>query len=109
MASRGRAAVFLDRDGVIIENREGYVRSWEDVAFLPGVLGALRRLARLSCAVAIVTNQSPVGRGLLTLEAAEAINRRVVARIEAAGGRIDASYLCPHRPDERCGCRKPAP
>ena len=58
-------AVFLDRDGVIIENRERYVRAWADVAFLPGALAALARLSRRPLAVVIVTNQSAVGRGLL--------------------------------------------
>ncbi len=109
MSIQKRPAVFLDRDGVIIENRDDYVLSWRDVAFLPRALEALRRLSHSPYTIVIVTNQSPVGRGLLALEEAEAINRRVIARIEAAGGRVDASYLCPHHPDEGCACRKPAP
>lgn len=102
-------AVFLDRDGVIIENRSDYVKSWEEVRFLPGALEALRRLNRTEYALVLVTNQSAVGRGIISLDRAMEINRRVIAEIEAQGGRIDASYVCPHRPDEGCNCRKPAP
>ena len=102
-------AVFLDRDGVIIENRSDYVKSWEEVRFLPGALEALRRLSRTEYALVLVTNQSSVGRGIISLDQAMGINRRIVAEVEAQGGRIDASYLCPHRPDEGCSCRKPAP
>ncbi|HEX7213696.1 MAG TPA: HAD-IIIA family hydrolase [Methylomirabilota bacterium] len=104
-----RAAVFLDRDGVIIENRADYVKSWGEVRFLPGAVGALRRLGRTGHAVVLVTNQSAVGRKIITLDEAREINQRVVTEIEAAGGRVDAAYLCPHHPDDRCECRKPAP
>lgn len=104
-----RPAVFLDRDGVIIENRADYVRSWDDVAFLPGALAALAALGRGPWAVVIVTNQSAVGQGILSQEAAEAINARLVTAVRAAGGRIDAVYLCPHTDADGCSCRKPAP
>lgn len=104
-----RPAIFLDRDGVIIENREHYVRCWSDVSFIPGALTALRLLGGIDVSIVIVTNQALVGKGIITLEQAIGINRRVVAEVVAAGGRIDAAYLCPHRPDENCDCRKPKP
>jgi len=104
-----RPAIFLDRDGVIIENRDDYVRSWDDVAFLPGALAALVALVRGPWAVVIVTNQSAVGQGILAPEMAEAINASVAAAIRAAGGRVDAAYLCPHTAADGCDCRKPAP
>jgi len=104
-----QSAVFVDRDGVIIENRDGYVRSWADVQFIPGALEALAKLAGSRYAIVLVTNQSAVGRGLISLQEAQEINRRVVAEIRAHGGRMDAVYMCPHRPDEGCACRKPAP
>jgi histidinol-phosphate phosphatase family protein len=104
-----RAAVFLDRDGVIIENRADYVKSWDEVRFLPGAVAALRRLGGTDHAVVLVTNQSAVGRRIITLDQAREINQRVVAEIERAGGRVDAAYLCPHHPDDGCECRKPAP
>lgn len=111
MAKAGvkRAAVFLDRDGVLIENVDPYVMAWTDVRFLPGVFEAAQRLASTPYAVVIVSNQSAVGRGLLSAEAALDINARAVAEIESRGGRVDAAYLCPHSPVDACRCRKPAP
>jgi D-glycero-D-manno-heptose 1,7-bisphosphate phosphatase len=104
-----RPAVFLDRDGVIVENRPDHVKSWPEVRFLDGALDAMRRLAARPVAVVVVSNQGVVGRGLLTLEQAWEVHNRIVEAIRGRGGRIDASYLCPHHPDEGCPCRKPAP
>jgi D-glycero-D-manno-heptose 1,7-bisphosphate phosphatase len=102
-------AVFLDRDGVIIQNREDYVKSWLEVRFLPGALAALSRLSRTRYALVVVTNQSAVGRGTITMGQAVEINQRVIATIESWGGRVDACYMCPHHPERGCDCRKPAP
>lgn len=105
----GQPAIFLDRDGVIIENRDRYVRSWADVAVLPGALAALAAARDSGYAFVIVTNQSAVGRGIISRETADDINRRLLDVIRATGGRIDAVYLCPHAPDDGCECRKPLP
>lgn len=102
-------AVFLDRDGVIIENRDDYVKSWDEVRFLPGALEALSKLAQSPYQVLVVTNQSAVGRGILSRTAADEINKQMLQTIERAGGRIDKCYLCPHHPEAGCGCRKPSP
>jgi D-glycero-D-manno-heptose 1,7-bisphosphate phosphatase len=102
-------AIFLDRDGVIIENRADYVRSWADVAIYPQALRALAAVRDWPCRVAIVTNQSVVGRGHISLATAEAINERLVTAITKAGGRVDGVFMCPHAPDARCSCRKPEP
>lgn len=102
-------AIFLDRDGVIIENREDYVRSWSDVAFIPAALKALHAAHNSPYKIVLVTNQSAIGRGLITLEQAEEINQRVVAAVTASGGRVDATFMCPHTPQEGCNCRKPLP
>ncbi len=104
-----RAAVFLDRDGVIIENRPDHVKSWSEVRFFDGSLAAMRRLAASRRAIVIVSNQAVVGRGLLDEEVAWQLQGQIVAAIVAGGGRIDASYLCPHHPQAGCACRKPAP
>jgi D-glycero-D-manno-heptose 1,7-bisphosphate phosphatase len=104
-----RPALFIDRDGVLIENRDNYVRSWSDVEFLPGILDGMAQARSLPFLIIVVTNQSAVGRGHISLESAEAINRRVVAEIESAGGRIDGAYICPHAPEDACACRKPLP
>lgn len=109
MAETLRAAIFLDRDGVINENRAQYVRTWEQVQLLAGALPALVRLAGSAFAVVIVTNQSAIGRGLLGGQMAQHINTQLVAQLAQAGARIDGVYVCPHRPDEDCACRKPRP
>jgi D-glycero-D-manno-heptose 1,7-bisphosphate phosphatase len=102
-------AIFLDRDGVLIENRSSYVRSWEDVQIFPQALYALARINPAPYKIILVTNQSVVGRGLISLEDAWEINRHLVTVIEQAGGRIDRVYTCPHAPRDQCECRKPKP
>jgi histidinol-phosphate phosphatase family protein len=104
-----RRAVFLDRDGVISENRENYVTTWEEFAFLPDVFEPLQRLAESPFAVVVISNQSAVGRGLLTLDDLKQIHRRMKEEIEHHGGRIDTIEYCPHRPEDSCECRKPLP
>lgn len=102
-------AVFLDRDGVIIENRANYVRSWEDVSFFPPALKALAGASRSPYRFVFITNQSAIGRGLLSYQAAIELHSRIVAEVERSGGRIDGSYICPHHPQDGCSCRKPKP
>lgn len=102
-------AVFLDRDGVLIENRSDYVRDWSQVSIFPDTPAALSNLRKAGYKIVIVTNQSAVGRGLITLETAEEINRRLVERVRRDGGHIDAVYMCPHQPQDACPCRKPKP
>ncbi|MGC8878583.1 MAG: D-glycero-beta-D-manno-heptose 1,7-bisphosphate 7-phosphatase [Anaerolineae bacterium] len=104
-----RRAIFLDRDGVINENRPDYVKSLAEFIFLPGVLAALRQLAALEMPIVVVSNQSAIHRGLVDQATVDAITRAMQEHIETAGGRIDAVFYCPHRPDEGCTCRKPQP
>lgn len=108
-AGQRRPAVFLDRDGVLNQNRADYVRTWQQVEFLPGVFAAMQRLAASPFVVVVVTNQSAVGRGLMTVDGLAVIHRGIVRQVQQAGGRIDAVYACPHGPDEGCSCRKPQP
>lgn len=102
-------AIFLDRDGVIIENRPSYVRTWSDVEIFPQALTALARLKNSPYKIILVTNQSGVGRGLIPLDIVEAINQRLLEVVRAAGGRIDGIFMCPHAPEDHCDCRKPRP
>ncbi len=102
-------AIFLDRDGVLIENRPAYVRSWADVDIFPEALEALARIRSHPYKIVMVTNQSGVGRGLIPAATVEEINRRLLSAVEAAGGRIDAVFVCPHKPEDNCDCRKPPP
>jgi histidinol-phosphate phosphatase family protein len=104
-----RAAIFLDRDGVVCRNRDDYVKSWEEFVFLPGALRALSRVTRSDLSIVVTTNQSVIGRGLAPVEVVEDIHARMVRAIRAAGGRVDRVAYCPHRPDEQCACRKPEP
>jgi D-glycero-D-manno-heptose 1,7-bisphosphate phosphatase len=104
-----RPAVFLDRDGVINENRPDHVKSWDEFVFLPGVFEPLRLLARVGRPIVVVSNQAVINRGLVSRETVEGIHRQMCAEIAHHGGRVDAVYYCPHRPDESCECRKPRP
>ena len=102
-------AIFLDRDGVLIENRPDYVREWSQVQILPRALDALSGFQREGFKVVVVTNQSAVGRGLLTLQNALEINERLVKTIKESSGWVDGVYMCPHKPEDQCNCRKPKP
>jgi D-glycero-D-manno-heptose 1,7-bisphosphate phosphatase len=102
-------AIFLDRDGVLIENRSDYIRDWSQVRFIPDALEALSKTVIKNHKVVIVTNQSAIGRGLISLETAQEINDRLVDVIKSLGGRVDAIYTCPHKPEDDCDCRKPKP
>ena len=104
-----RPAVFLDRDGVICENREDYVKSWDEFVFLPGVVRAVADLTRAGHPVFVVTNQSAIGRGIVSPDDVEKIHALMRGALEAEGARIDDILICPHTPSDACGCRKPAP
>jgi len=99
-------AVILDRDGTVVIDR-GYLDDPAGLEFLPGAAQGLRQLYERGHPLVVITNQSGVGRGRLTLERAEEINERLAAMVRDAGAELAGVYLCPHRPDEGCACRKP--
>ena len=101
-------AVFLDRDGTLIEERN-YLRRPEDVALLPGAAAALKRLQDAGFKLFIVSNQSGVGRGYFTLADVAAVNQRVSAEIEQHGVRFEKIYVAPEAPDQPSRGRKPSP
>lgn len=101
--------VCLDRDGVLNENRDDYVKAVAELILLPGSAEAVARLNRAGYPVALVTNQSAVGRGILKEETLGAIHAELGCRLAEAGAHLDAIYCCPHRPEEGCACRKPRP
>jgi D-glycero-D-manno-heptose 1,7-bisphosphate phosphatase len=101
--------VLLDRDGVVNHDSDAFIRSPEQWRALPGSLEAIARLTRAGFRVAVCSNQSGIARGLLDEAELEAIHRKMCAEVEAAGGRIDGIFYCPHGPDAGCDCRKPAP
>lgn len=103
-------ALFLDRDGVINRRLPGaYVRAWEEFEWLPGAAPAIALLSRAFGWVFVVTNQQGIGKGLMGEPALESIHRRMLAEVEAAGGRIDGVYFCPALASEQPNCRKPGP
>ena len=102
-------AIFLDRDGVICENRTNHVKSWQELRFIPGARTSLAALSRLDLPIIVVTNQAVINRGLASASAVDEIHRNMMAEVVAYGGRIDRVVYCPHRPEEACKCRKPEP
>jgi D-glycero-D-manno-heptose 1,7-bisphosphate phosphatase len=102
-------AVFLDRDGVINENRVDHVKDWSEFSFLPGSLVAIAELSRRGARVFIISNQAVVNRGVVSRETVDDINRRMLEVIEGSGGRVEGIAYCPHLPEESCFCRKPRP
>lgn len=114
MSTKPKAA-FFDRDGVI--NRDvGYLYRIEDLRFLEGAREALAYLAGLGYKIIIVTNQSGIARGYYTVADMEKLHAYMIREIEAAGGRVDRIYYCPHHKEGKvreyaidCQCRKPKP
>src|SRR5438309_7561006 len=106
MANAPSAAVFVDRDGTIIEDRD-YCSEPKDVKVFPGVPEALRRLKSNGFKLFIITNQSGIGRGLFTVEQYRAVEGEVLHQL--GDGLIDATYFCPDVPGQHSSCRKPAP
>jgi D-glycero-D-manno-heptose 1,7-bisphosphate phosphatase len=102
-------AIFLDRDGVIIENRADYVRDWSQVSVFPNAIKALSDPIIKKYKVVVVTNQSAVGQNLISLKTAREINDKLADMIKQDGGNVDAIYMCPHNPEDQCNCRKPRP
>jgi histidinol-phosphate phosphatase family protein len=102
-------AIFLDRDGVLIENRADYVRDWSQVKVIPEAIHALSLARTGNYKIVIVTNQSAVGRGLILQANADEINHQLIHLIHHQGGQIDGVYMCPHKPGDDCFCRKPKP
>lgn len=103
-----RSAVFLDRDGTIIRDTQ-YVSSPEHVALIEGAGAAIARLNGAAIPVVIVTNQSGIARGYLSVVDYDRVQDRMAALLSEHGARVDATYLCPHHPDFTgpCECRKP--
>lgn len=103
-----RRFVLIDRDGTINEERH-YLSLPEQLALLPGVAAGLKSLQGLGLGLAVVTNQSGIGRGYFDQAALERVHQRLIALLRAEGVTLDGIYSCPHGPDEDCDCRKPRP
>ena len=105
----GHRLVILDRDGVINADSAEFIKSPAEWQPLPGSLDALARLHRAGWTAVVASNQSGVGRGLLSLPVLAQIHDLMQERVRAAGGEIDRVFFCPHAPEAGCDCRKPRP
>lgn len=103
------ALIILDRDGVINEDSDDYIKSPEEWVPIPGSLEAIAKLTQNGYQVVVVTNQSGIGRKLFTIEALNAIHMKMNTHLAQYGGVIDAIFFCPHTPRDNCNCRKPKP
>lgn len=101
--------IVLDRDGVINQDSEQFIKSPEEWLPIPGSLDAVARLNQSGWRVVVASNQSGVGRGLFGMDMLNAINARMVELLAQVGGRLDAIFFCPHAADSTCDCRKPKP
>ncbi len=102
-------AVLLDRDGVINFDSPDYILTPDQWRPIPGSIEAIARLTKVGIPVAIVSNQSALGRGMLDQPTFNAIHHKMIRAIEQAGGAISHVSYCPHTPDDDCMCRKPRP
>lgn len=101
--------IILDRDGVINADSPDYIRSADEWEPLPGSLDAIAALTQRGYRLVVATNQSGVGRGYFDIEALHHIHRKMLDAAASHGGIIEAVFFCPHRPEDNCACRKPAP
>jgi len=99
--------VFLDRDGTLNRDDEGYLADPDRVVLLPGAAEAVRSLNAAGIKAVVVTNQSGIGRGLISQEDLARIHERLIALLAAGGAMLDGIFVCPHRPEHGCACRKP--
>lgn len=101
--------IIVDRDGVVNQDSDDFIKSPEEWIPIPGSLEAIARLNRSGYRVVIATNQSGVGRGLFDMDTLNRIHEKMIKLARTKGGEIDGIFFCPHAPDELCRCRKPRP
>ncbi len=101
--------IILDRDGVINEDSDDYIKSPEEFIPLPGSLEAIARLNHAGFTVMVVTNQSGIGRGYFDVGTLDRMHDKLRRLLANFGGHIEGIFYCPHTPDDNCECRKPKP
>ena len=99
--------IILDRDGVINQDRDDFVKSANEWVPLPGSMDAVAFLSEAGYTVAVATNQSGIGRGLFTMQELTEMHNKMHKMVQQAGGVIDGVWFCPHTAAADCGCRKP--
>ena len=101
--------IILDRDGVINEDSDEYIKSVDEFIPIAGSLEAIARLNQAGYTVMVATNQSGLARGLFTIDDLNNMHDKLQRLLSACGGRVDGIVFCPHGPDDHCDCRKPKP
>ncbi|HAJ91629.1 MAG TPA: D-glycero-beta-D-manno-heptose-1,7-bisphosphate 7-phosphatase [Gammaproteobacteria bacterium] len=101
--------IILDRDGVINEDSDEFIKSPTEWSPIRGSLEAIARLHHAGWRVVVATNQSGIARKLFDLDTLARIHETMHRRVIETGGLIDAVFFCPHGPDDNCSCRKPLP
>ena len=99
--------VILDRDGVINQDSDDYIKSPDEWLPIPGSLEAIAQLTQHGYTISVATNQSGIGRGFYDHKMLTNIHQKMKNLIEKAGGKVDTIFYCPHLPDDHCDCRKP--
>ncbi len=100
--------VILDRDGVINEDSDNYIKSAEEWVPIAGSIEAIAKLSKAGFSVYIATNQSGLSRGYFTLDTLAAMHDKLLGLVNSHGGHIAGIFFCPHLPSDQCNCRKPA-
>ena len=101
--------ILLDRDGVINHDSDDYIKSEDEWIPIQGSIEAITLLSQAGFIVCVVTNQSGLGRGLFNEFALARMHELLCTLVEEEGGKVDAIFYCPHKPDDNCDCRKPKP
>lgn len=101
--------LILDRDGVINQDSDAYIKTLDEWIPIPGAIAAIARLSKAGWTVAVATNQSGIARGYYDLATLECMHTRLRELVAEQGGELGVVVYCPHGPDEGCDCRKPKP
>ena len=101
--------IILDRDGVINEDSDEYIKSPDEWIPIPGSLEAIGKLSQNSFRIIIITNQSGIGRKIFSVDMLHAIHKKMITHLSEFGGVIDGILFCPCKPEDHCNCRKPKP
>ena len=109
MAVEKTRLVILDRDGVINADSPEFIKTPDEWLPIPGSLEAIARMTDAGFTVVVASNQSGLGRGIVTPENLDSIHHKMCQMVEQSGGRLDGIFFCPHRPEDGCNCRKPRP
>ncbi|MDY0131100.1 MAG: D-glycero-beta-D-manno-heptose 1,7-bisphosphate 7-phosphatase [Desulforegulaceae bacterium] len=104
-----KPVIFIDRDGVINFDSPDYIKSCEELFFIPGSIEAIANLSKLGYEIFTITNQSVIGRKMVTMDGLRQIFDKMLDSVKENQGEIKEIFFCPHIPSDNCQCRKPKP